>query len=151
MALILAEGGGPRRQGRRAAPWGLEKSKPPQSHPKATSRLEQTTPTLPNKQNLSPQHRMDTCAASADVTIATLEAENAALKARLAKRMNNNLERLKAFDKAHPEKRAAYAKKYREEHRDEINAKRREKRRAAAEARGKLTAVPIPPENPGVE
>lgn len=83
--------------------------------------------------------------------LAALEAEIAALKARLAKRMNNNLDRLKAFDKAHPEKRTAYAKKYREEHRDEINAKRREKRRAAAEARGKPTAVPTPPETPGTE
>lgn len=147
MALILAGGEG---QGGRVggpAPGGVEKSKPPQSHLKTG----QNTPTLPNKQNLSPHHRMDTDAASAAVTIATLEAENAALKARLEKRMNNNLDRLKAFDKAHPEKRAAYAKKYREEHRDEINAKRREKRRAAAEARGKPTAVPTPPENPGVE
>ena len=67
-----------------------------------------------------------------------LEAAAAALPvvaAKLAKRTHNNLESLRAYDAAHPEKAAERRHKYKETHREEVNAKRREKRRLAREAR----------------
>lgn len=62
----------------------------------------------------------------ASARIAELEAEVADLKARLAKRNNNNLEKLNAYNAAHPEKAAARSKKYKEAHREAYNARRRE-------------------------
>ena len=69
--------------------------------------------------------------------MAELEAAAAAateLKAKLAKRMFNNPERLKAYDKAHPEKARERSRLYREAHREEYNARRRELRRLKKEA-----------------
>ena len=57
--------------------------------------------------------------------IAELEAEVAELKARLEKRMNNNLERLEAYNKAHPEKNLERVKRWQEKNRDAYNARRR--------------------------
>ena len=55
------------------------------------------------------------------------------LKAKLAKR--SDIAKLRAHDVAHPELVAERRRKYKEVHRDELNAKRREKRRLAREAR----------------
>jgi len=49
------------------------------------------------------------------------------LKEKLDKRNNNNLERLAAYNQAHPEKAAERVKKCIAKNRDEINARRREK------------------------
>lgn len=55
-----------------------------------------------------------------------LETTIADLQARLAKRTYNNLDRLNAYNKAHPEKVKERHKKWRTEHREEYNARRRE-------------------------
>ena len=95
---------------------------------------------------------MDTDAVSAAVTIATLEAENAALKARLAKRTHHNIASLREYDIAHPEKRVERARRYKEKNRDAYNARRRELRRLKKEAATGVAAASVPPpENPGVE
>lgn len=76
--------------------------------------------------------------------LAELEAAVDSLRSKLAKRMNNNPERLKAYDKAHPEKIRERSRLYREAHREEYNARRRELRRLkkeAAAANGATTAV----------
>jgi len=62
----------------------------------------------------------------ANKRIAELEAEVAELKARLEKRMNNNLERLREYRKANPEKVTKATKLWKETHRDAYNARRRE-------------------------
>lgn len=62
----------------------------------------------------------------ATTRIAELEAQVADLQARLAKRNHYNLDSLKAYDVAHPEKAAARSKKYKEAHREAYNARRRE-------------------------
>lgn len=49
------------------------------------------------------------------------------LKQKLDKRNNNNLERLTAYNQAHPEKAAERVKKCIEKNRDAINARRRER------------------------
>ena len=67
-----------------------------------------------------------------------LEAAAAALPvvaAKLAKRTHNNLASLRAHDAANPELAAERRKRYKETHREELNAKQREKRRLAREAR----------------
>ena len=56
------------------------------------------------------------------------------LKAKLAKRTPNNLAKVREFDAAHPEKAAERQRRYNSAHREELNAKRREKRRLAREA-----------------
>lgn len=65
--------------------------------------------------------------------LAALEAEIADLKSRLAKRMHNNIDRLRAYREAHPEKASAQskeaAKRYKEANREAYNARRRELRR----------------------
>ena len=68
-------------------------------------------------------------------------AEVAVLKAKRAKRVTNKLEDARTFDVEHPEKAAERRKRYKEAHREELNAKRREKRRLAKEPRG----APVPP------
>lgn len=67
--------------------------------------------------------------------LAALEAEIAALRAKVKKRNNNSIERLMAFKLANPEKAAENAaraaersKKNKEKNRDVINARRRELR-----------------------
>lgn len=82
--------------------------------------------------------------------LAALEAEIASLKARLAKRMNNNLERLKAYTDAHPDRKREATKRWKDEHREAYNARRRELRRLKKAGEG-TTAVVAPPENPGTE
>lgn len=62
----------------------------------------------------------------ANKRIAELEAEVAELKARLEKRMNNNLERLREYRKANPEKVTEATKRWKETNRDAYNARRRE-------------------------
>jgi hypothetical protein len=84
----------------------------------------------------------------ATTRIAELEAQVADLQARLAKRNNSNLERLKAYREANPEKAAestaTSAKRYKEAHREAYNARRRElyrlKRAAAMEQTPAATA-----------
>ena len=49
------------------------------------------------------------------------------LKEKLDKRNNNNLERLAAYNQAHPESLKSRKQRYNEKNRDEINAHRREK------------------------
>lgn len=67
-------------------------------------------------------------------------AEVAVLRAKRAKRVTNKLEDVRAFDAAHPEIVAERRRIYSVVHRDELNAKRRERRRLAREAR--LAAEP---------
>jgi len=77
-----------------------------------------------------------------------LEAAAAALPvvaAKLAKRTHNDIGKLRAYDAAHPEKAAERRKKYDDAHREEVNAKRREKRRLARLAPGSADAVVQPP------
>ena len=84
--------------------------------------------------------------------LATLEQQVADLQARLAKRNHSNLERLKAYREANPEaaaaSTAAAAKRYKETHREEYNARRRELRRlrkaAAATALVETPAATAP-------
>lgn len=70
--------------------------------------------------------------------LAELEAQVAALSEKLTKRNHSNLERLKAFKEANPEKAAAAstasAKRYKERNREAYNARRRELRRLKREA-----------------
>ena len=78
-----------------------------------------------------------------------LEAAAAALPvvaAKLAKRTHNNLKSLRAYDAAHPEKAAERRKKYNDTHREEVNARRREKRRlATANKPPDVDVASIPP------
>lgn len=84
--------------------------------------------------------------------LAELEEQVTDLQARLAKRNNSNLGRLRAYAEANPEKMsaqsAARAKRYKEAHREEYNARRRELRRlkkeAAATSPGATDAVAAP-------
>jgi hypothetical protein len=79
--------------------------------------------------------------------LAELEAEIASLKERLAKRMNNNITRLQDYIAANPDKKHEAKVKYRDTHRDEINARRRERRRQLKEeskSGGEVTAVIVP-------
>ena len=62
----------------------------------------------------------------ANKRIAELEAEVAELKAHLEKRMNNNLERLREYRKANPEKVSEATKRWKETNRDAYNTRRRE-------------------------
>ena len=62
-------------------------------------------------------------------------AEVLVLKAKRAKRVTNKLADVRTFDTAHPEIVAERRKRYKEAHREELNAKQREKRRLAREAR----------------
>lgn len=75
---------------------------------------------------------------------------------RLAKRNHSNLERLRAYREANPEKVAALnaesSKRYKEAHREQYNARRRELRRlkkeAAAAMEGCVNAATAPSETP---
>lgn len=76
--------------------------------------------------------------------IAELEAQVADLTARLAKRSHCNLEKLKAYKEANPEKAkessSRSSKKHREANRDAYNARRRELYRQKKDA-SEVTAV----------
>lgn len=66
--------------------------------------------------------------------LAELEATVETLRSKLAKRMNNNPDRINAYNVAHPEKARERSRLYREAHREEYNARRRELRRLKKEA-----------------
>lgn len=70
--------------------------------------------------------------------LAELEQQVTDLQARLAKRNHSNLERLRAYKEANPNREEAPSndrvKRWYERNREEYNAKRREKRRQAREA-----------------
>jgi len=92
---------------------------------------------------------MDCSSSSSDLTqahkrIAELEAEVAELKARLEKRMNNNLERLREYEATHPEKHKERTKRWKETHRDAYNARRRFLRQQKREAAMAATAAAPP-------
>ena len=72
----------------------------------------------------------------------TAVAEVAVLKAKRAKRVTNKLADVRAFDAAHPEIVVERRKRYKETHREELNAKQREKRRLAREARLAASVIP---------
>ena len=96
---------------------------------------------------------MDCSSSGSDLTqahkrIAELEAEVAELKARLEKRMNNNLERLREYRKANPEKVTEATKRWKETNRDAYNARRRELYRLKQGGGGGGTVKPNP-ETPG--
>ena len=65
-----------------------------------------------------------------------LKAEVVSLKERLAKRTHYNIANLREYDAAHPEKKREATKKYKAEHRSEINARRRELYRLKKAAAG---------------
>ena len=92
----------------------------------------------------------------------TLEDKYTVIKPKYDKLVHNNVERVNAYNKAHPEKVLARAHKYINKDRDAYNARRREryrlKKEAAAAAENGLTtaggcsttmAVKPPDENPG--
>jgi hypothetical protein len=92
----------------------------------------------------------------------TLEDKYTVIKPKYDKLVHNNVERVNAYNKAHPEKVLARAHKYINKDRDAYNARRREryrlKKEAAAAAENSLTAaggcsttmaVKPPDENPG--
>jgi hypothetical protein len=66
--------------------------------------------------------------------LAELEAAVDSLRSKLAKRVHNDSERLKAYNTAHPDKARERSRQYREAHREEYNARRRELRRLKKEA-----------------
>lgn len=78
--------------------------------------------------------------------LAELEAENATLKERLAIRNHNNIARLRQYDSEHPEKKRESTKKYKTEHRAEINARRRElyRLKKAGDGDGQVAAAIAP-------
>lgn len=56
------------------------------------------------------------------------------LEEKLKKRMFSNPERINAYNKAHPEKHRAAVQRWKDAHREEYNARRRELRRLKKEA-----------------
>lgn len=82
--------------------------------------------------------------AELETQVAALTADNAALKERLAKRGHHDIDKLNAYNAAHPEKAAARSKKYKEAHREEYNARRRELYRLKRAAQQETTAVAAP-------
>lgn len=68
-----------------------------------------------------------------DERVHALEIELAEVKEKLRRRNNNNIERLDAYNKAHPECKQIRNKRYVDKDRDAFNARRRERRRLAAE------------------
>jgi len=77
-----------------------------------------------------------------------LEAAAAAvstLKERLKKANHCDIDKLKAYDKAHPEKAAERSKRYKERNREAYNARRRELRRLKKEAAtpGSVVSTPV--------
>lgn len=72
------------------------------------------------------------------------EALLAQAQERLKKRSNNNIERLNAYNKEHPEKAKERRKKYIEKNREAYNAKRREARRIKREEEKALAGINLP-------
>jgi 3-methyladenine DNA glycosylase AlkC len=77
------------------------------------------------------------------------KAEYEALKEKLKQRMFSNPDRINAYNKAHPEKHRAAVQRWKDSHREEYNARRRELRRlkkeAAAAAANSLTTAGVSP------
>jgi hypothetical protein len=71
---------------------------------------------------------------AAEAQLAKVDEQLAKTKEKLAKRTHHNLESLKAYDAAHPDKAKERNKQWQSAHRDIINAKRREQRRLKKEA-----------------
>jgi hypothetical protein len=71
------------------------------------------------------------------------EAQLAKTKEQLAKRTHHNLESLKAYNEAHPERAKERNKQWQIKNREAINAKRREQRRVKREAMAAAVA-PLP-------
>jgi len=63
----------------------------------------------------------------------TAAAEVVILREKLNKRNPKNIEKLRAYDAAHPERAAERSKLSKQRHREEYNAKQRERRRLAKE------------------
>lgn len=61
--------------------------------------------------------------------IKELTAELNDVKSQLEQKSHNNIDRLRIYDKEHPEKVAERARRYREKNKEENNAKRRERYR----------------------
>ena len=66
----------------------------------------------------------------------------ATLQEKLSKRNHNSIDRLNNYRKANPEKAAASIKRYKDEHREEINAQRREAYRLKKAATAAASAIP---------
>lgn len=86
---------------------------------------------------------------STEEMILVPKAEYEALKEKLKKRMFSNPGRINAYNKAHPEEHRAAVQRWKDTHREEYNARRRELRRlkkeaAAAAANGLTTAGVCP-------
>lgn len=69
-------------------------------------------------------------------------AEVAVLRAKWAKRVTNKLEVARSFDTEHPGKAAERRKRYKDAHREAVNAKQRERRRLARD--DEATGEPVP-------
>jgi 3-methyladenine DNA glycosylase AlkC len=87
---------------------------------------------------------------STEEMITIPKAEYEALKEKLKKRMFSNPDRINAYNKAHPEKHRAAVQRWKDAHREEYNARRRELRRlkkeaAAAAAANSLTTAGVSP------
>ena len=87
---------------------------------------------------------------STEEMITIPKAEYEALKEKLKKRMFSNPDRINAYNKAHPEKHRAAVQRWKDAHREEYNARRRELRRlkkeaAAAAAANSLTTAGVCP------
>jgi hypothetical protein len=67
---------------------------------------------------------------------------------KLKKRRNNNVERINAYNKAHPEKNAERVQRYKDKDREAYNARRRELRKIKKEEALKKLADP---ESPGID
>ncbi len=77
--------------------------------------------------SIPPSEPMVTITAARLAELEAAAAKAMELKEKLHKRNNNNPERLAAYDKANPDKRKERKKRYIENNRDAINARRREK------------------------
>lgn len=104
------------------------------------------------KPHLRPAPRVRAMSETVTISVARLQeleaaaAAAATLKERLKKANHCDPERLKAYNKAHPEKGLERVKKYQNKDRDAYNARRRELRRLKKEA-VVLTALAVNPPN----
>lgn len=73
-----------------------------------------------------------------------LEEKYTVMKPKYDKFMHNNSERVSAYNKAHPEKHRAAVQRWKETHREEYNARRRELRRLKKEAAAAATTSDPP-------
>lgn len=115
----------------------------PRNHDAYTS---QNAPVLSDHKKPDPKITMDASSGSVEISyerLAKLEALEASLPTLIQNAIleykKSNLRRLHEKDKANPENVNKRVKRYAEKHKDEINAKRREKRRLQ-----KLSATAAP-------